>query len=634
LGKEEAEELLTFLLGSDTSLKALKQLILEKTEGTPFFMEEAVQTLVEEQVLVGERGNYRLQKAPTELHISPTVQGILAARIDRLATAEKELLHQLAVIGREFPLSLVRQVVTQPEEELYRLLSSLQSKEFLYEQPAFPEVEYIFKHALTQEVAYGTVLQERRKALHERTAKAIEELYGANLAAHYSGLAYHYSRSGNTQKAVEYLQLAGQQAVQRSADAEAVNHLTTALELLKTLPNTPERTLQELTLQLALGAPLMVTKGYAVPEVERLYARARELCQQLSESPQLFPALWGLWVFYVLRPEYKMARELGEQLLHLAQNVQDPALFVEAHFALGETLFLLGEFGSARAHLEQSHVFYNPEQHRSLAFLAGFDSGIISLSWAAWALWMLGYPDQALKSNHEALTLAQEFSHPPSLAFALTMAANLHQFRQEGHAAQERAEAAVALCAERGIPFFLALGTTLRGWALIEHEQIEEGITQIRQGMAAWQEMGAETSRSRWLALLAEAYRKGGQTEEGLIALTEALAVVDKTGERYYEAELYRLKGELTLAQSSVQGLASSVQKEAEECFLRAIEIARRQSAKSLELRAVMSLARLWQQQGKREEARQMLTEIYGWFTEGFDTADLKEAKALLEALP
>ncbi len=634
LGKDEAEELLTFLLGNAVSLKALKQLILEKTEGTPFFMEEVVQTLIEEQVLVGERGNYRLQKAPTELHISPTVQGILAARIDRLATEEKELLHQLAVIGREFPLSLVRQVVTQPEEELYRLLSSLQSKEFLYEQPALPEVEYIFKHALTQEVAYGTVLQDRRKALHERTAKAIEELYGSNLADHYSGLAHHYSRSGNTQKAVDYLQLAGQQASQRSAHVEAISHLTTALELLKTLPDAPERAQQELTLQIALGAPLIATKGFAAPEVGKAYARARELCQHTGETSQLFPVLRGLWEFYELQAEYQTARDLGEQLLTLAQRVPDPALLLVAHDVLGDTLVWLGEFAAAREHLERGIVLYDRQQHRVHTFLYGYDSGMACLSFVATALWHLGYPDQALKRSQEALTLARELSHPHSLVFALEFAAWLHDLRREGQAAHEWAEAAITLSTEQGFPFWVAWGTILRGWALVEQGQGEDRIAQIRQGMTAYQATGAELGCSSYLALLAEAYGKVGRTGEGLTVLAEALALVDRTGERFWEAELYRLKGELTLAQSSVQGLASSVQKEAEECFLRAIEIARRQQAKSLELRAVMSLARLWQQQGKREEARQMLAEIYGWFTEGFDTADLKEAKTLLEALP
>jgi class 3 adenylate cyclase/predicted ATPase len=645
LGKEEAEELLTFLLGTDTTLKALRQLILEKTEGTPFFMEEVVQTLAEEGILLGDRGNYRLEKAPTELHISPTVQGVLTARIDRLAAQEKALLHKLAVIGREFPLSLVRHVVTQPEEELYRLLSSLQSKEFLYEQPAFLEVEYIFKHALTQEVAYGTVLQERRKALHETTAQAMEALYHENLEDHYSDLAHHYSRSGNTEKAVHYLHLAGQQAMRRSANEETINLLTTALDLLHTLPDTAARTQQELTLQITLGAPLIATKGYAVPEVESVYTRARELCQQVGETAQLFPVLWGLWVFYNTRAEFQTAHELGEQFLSWARSVQDPALLVEAHNALGATLFFLGEFVAAQEHQEQGIVLYDPQHHRSLAFLYGQDPGVTCRGFAAWALWHLGYPDQALKRIGEALTLAQQLSHPFSLSWALSTDAIVCQCLREEQAVQEWAEAAMTLSTEQGFSSPLALGTVLRGWVLAERGQREEGITQIRRGMAAWRAIGAEVLRPYFLARLAEAYRKAGQIEEGLATLAEALDVVARTGEHFYEAELYRLKGKLVL-QSAVRSPQSEIsntqhpipstqaETEAEECFLKAIEIARKQQAKSLELRAAMSLSRLWRQQGKTAEAYHLLSEIYGWFTEGFDTKDLQEAKALLEELP
>ena len=298
--------------------------------------------LAEEGVLSGERGQLsRWSKRRPTLHISPTVQGVLAARIDRLAPDEKALLQQLAVIGREFPLSLVRQVVTQPEEELYRLLASLQRKEFLYEQPAFPEVEYIFKHALTQEVAYGTVLQERRKALHERTAQAIEALYRANFEDHYSELAHHYSRSGNTAKAVEYLSLAGQQAVQRSANAEAITHLTTALELLKTLPDTPARARQELTLQLSLGASLMATKGYSAAEVEQTYTRAQELCLQVGEPLQVAQVLYGRWAFNDVRGNHTAALALGEQFLAVAHRQQDSTLSLVAHAVLGTTLLCL-----------------------------------------------------------------------------------------------------------------------------------------------------------------------------------------------------------------------------------------------------------------------------------------------------
>jgi class 3 adenylate cyclase/predicted ATPase len=648
LGRVEAEELLTFMLGTDASLTALKELILERTEGTPFFIEEVVQTLAEVGVLDGERGHYRpTHHAPT-LQIPTTVQGVLAARIDRLASEEKALLQQLSVIGREFPLSLIRQVLPQPEEELYRLLSSLQRKEFLYEQPAFPEVEYLFKHALTQGVAYNSVLMERRKVLHEQTAQVLEALYAGSLEEHYSDLAHHYSRSDNTHKAVEYLQLAGQQAVQRSAHAEAIGHLTAALELLKTLPDTPERVQQELTLRLTLGAPLLTVKGYAAPEVAKAYARARELCQQIGETPQLFPALLGMLNFYMARAELQTARELGEQLLTLAHGVQDLSLL--ADMALGEVLFMLGEFVSAYAHLERSMVLYTPQQRHSLTFLYGFDPGVDALAHAAPCLWYLGYPTQALKRSREALTLAQEPLHSYSLAHALNLAAWLHQFRREEQLTQERAERAMVLSDEQGFAWELAWGTTLRSWVLAERGQREEGIAQMRQGMAAVRATGGELGRPYFLALLAEVYGKGGQTEEGLSMVAEALDAVDSSGERFYEAELYRLKGQLTLQQeargwrretSPPSFLASSpkpqvseeVAREAEECFLKAIASARRQQAKSLELRAIMNLARLWQQQGKRDAACQMLAEIYGWFTEGFDTKDLQEAKTLLEEL-
>ena len=487
LGKAEAEELLTFLLGTDASLTALRPLILDRTDGTPFFLEEVVQTLAEEGALRGERGNYRLHTTPTELHISPTVQGVLAARIDRLTAEEKALLQQLAVIGRHFPMSLIKQVVVQPETELYRLLSSLQAKEYLYEQPTFPEVEYFFKHALTQEVAYSTVLHERRKALHERTAQAIAALYRATLDEHYSDLAHHYSHSSNTEKAVEYLHLAGQQAVQRSANVEAVTHLRTALELLNTLPDTPARAQQELTLHLTLGAPLQAIRGVASPEVRSVYARARELCQQMGETRQLFPVLFGLRMFHQIGGEFCTARELGEQLLDLAQREQDPALLMEAHRVVGGTLFHLGELGAAQAHLEQSLILYDAQRHRSHMFLYTTEPGVFGLCYAALVLWHLGYPDQALEKSKAARTLAQELSHSYTLAGSRSFASMLYQLYRERALTQEWAEAGITLAREQGFPNWVGQGTVLQGWALAEQGQIAEGIVQIRQGLATEQ---------------------------------------------------------------------------------------------------------------------------------------------------
>ncbi len=284
---------------------------------------------------------------------------------------------------------------------------------------------------------------------------------------------------------MDYLHLAGQQAVQRSANAEAISHLTAALELLKTLPDTPERAQQELTLQVALGVPLAATKGYATPEVERTYTRARELCQQIGETPQLFLAVAGLWQFSLVRAEHQTARELGEQLLTLAQSAQDPAFFLAAHRALGEALFCLGELTPARVHFEQGIALYDPQQHRSLAFRYGVDPGVYCLSFAAWTLWLLGYVDQALKKSHEALALVQRLSHPPSLMAALAFATQLYKCRREVQPVRERAEATIMLSTEQGSAFWLAWGgMTFRGWALAVQGQ-EEGIAQIRQGLAA-----------------------------------------------------------------------------------------------------------------------------------------------------
>jgi predicted ATPase len=322
---------------------------------------------------------------------------------------------------------------------------------------------------------------------------------------------------------------------------------------------------------------------------------------------------------------------MGEQMMRRAQKLQDSAFLIEAHWALGETLLYLGELVPARAVLEQGITLYNPQQHHSHAFLYGQDPEVVCLIHAAWTLWLLGYPDRALSRICQALSLARKLSHPNTLGHALAATAFVHQLRREGQVTQEFTEESIALAHERGFPFWLALGTIWRGWSLAEQGQGTEGIIQIRQGIATWQSIGGEATRPYYLTLLAEACGRLGQSEEGLILLAEGLTHIDKTGERREEAELYRLKGALTL-QSKVQGPKSKVQ-EAEACFLKAVDIARKQQAKSLELRAATSLARLWQQQGKQHEAHQMLSEVYNWFTEGFDTKDLQEANALLDAL-
>jgi predicted ATPase len=371
----------------------------------------------------------------------------------------------------------------------------------------------------------------------------------------------------------------------------------------------------------------MHTKGYAFPDVEEAYGRARELCQQVGDTPQLFPVLWGLWHFYIVRGKLQTAQELAAQLLSLAQRLHDPALLLEAHYAFGMSLFWRGELASAHAHFAQGIALYHPQQHRPHAFRFGQDPGMACLSAMAWIRQLLGYPDEALTRSQEAITLAQQQAHPFSLAFACTWAAFLYQLRRDAPAAQARAEAAIALATEQEFPFWRAIGAILRGWAHAAQDQTEGGIPQMYQGIAAIRAMGEELGRAYFLGLLAEALAHMRQAEEGLTILDEALAAVERTGARAQEAELYRLKGVLLL-------LSADHEAEAEACFRQALVIAHHQQAKSLELRAAMSLARQWQGQGKHAEARQLLAPIYAWFTEGFDTADLCEAKGLLEALP
>jgi predicted ATPase len=472
------------------------------------------------------------------------------------------------------------------------------------------------------------LLRSTRQQYHQRIAQVLEARFPEFCETQPELLAYHYTEADVLAQAIPYWQRAGQRALQRSAHAEAIAHFRKGLALLKIVPDSPARARQELGLLVALGPALMVAKGWGAPEVEPVYARARELSQQVEESPELFPVLWGLWRFYFVRAEYQTARDLAEQCLSLAQRVHDTALLLLAHQVLGATVYYRGEVTLGRVHLEQGLALYDPQEHRPLAVRYGLDLGVWCLSYVAHPLWLLGYPDQALQRSREALTLAQELSHPVSLAAALFYRAITHHLRRESDAVQACAEAAIALASEQGFALYLAVGTAMRGWALSVQGHAEEGMTQLRQGMAALQAMGGvKLDSTRYLGMLAEAHDRMGQAEAGLRLLAEALRVADTTGEHFYKAELCRLKGDLLLAQSSAQG------EEAEACFRQALDIARQQQARSWELRAATSLARLWQQQGKRVEARELLAPIYGWFTEGFDTADLREAQALLDAL-
>jgi len=627
LGRSQVEAMVEKVTGSKALPPEVVQQIVAKTDGVPLFVEELTKTVVESGLYVGATHASPLPP----LAIPATLQDALMARLDRLSTV-REIAQLGATLGREFSYELIHAVSPLDEERLQHGLKQLVEAELVYQRGLVPQAHYLFKHALIQDTAYQSLLKSTRQQYHRQIAQVLEQRFAEIKETQPELLAHHYTEAGLIEQAIPYWQRAGERATQRSAYVEAISHLTKGLEVLKALPDTPERVQRELTLQLALSNALLPVRGYASPEMEKTVLRARELCQQLGETPQLFSVLFRLMVFYLNRGEVQTSHELAEQLMRLAQSVQEGLLLSLAHMALGVTLQHRGELTSARTLLEQAIALYDPQQHLRSTVGIYFDPRVLCRSYAAHTLWTLGYPDQGLKRSKEAVALAAGLSHPLTLTEAWWFAASVHGLRREGQRAREQVEAAMTLATEQGFPTWLAFGAIVRGGALAEQGQEEEGIRQMRQGMAAMQATGSEAGKF-FLTYLAEAYRRVGQTEEGLSVLAEALAFANKTGRRVDEAELYRLKGELTLKQSGVRGPESEVQKEAEACFLKAIEIARKQQAKSLELRAVMSLARLWQQQGKKEEARQLLAEVYGWFTEGFDTKDLQEAKALLEEL-
>jgi predicted ATPase len=599
--------------------------VVAKTDGVPLFVEELTKMVLESGLLQEREERYELTAPLPPLAIPATLHDSLMARLDRLATV-KGLAQLGATLGREFAYTLLQAVSPWDEATVHRGLHQLVAAEFLYQQGLPPQATYVFKHALIQEAAYQSLLKSTRQQYHRRIAQVVAERFPETAETQPELLAHHCTEAGLSAQAIAYWQHAGQRALERSATLEAVAHLTKGLEVLGTLPDTPERAQQELGLQIALGPALMTTKGFLIPEVERVYARAREICQQVGDARQLFPTLWGLWYLHHVRGQLQRACEVGEELLDLARQLQAPEWFVVAHRTLGNSSFWRGEFGLAHPHLEHALALYDPQQMRDHAVRYGSDTGVVCRGLGAVTLWLLGYPDQAREWSEAALTQAQGLHHAFTLQQTLAFSAIHHLLRREAAVAQERAEAARALCTEHGFADYLAWGTIAWGAAWAAQGAWAEGLAQMREGLAAYQPRN-RVPRLLFLGLLAEACEQAGQVEEGLGALHEALEVMQTSEERIYEAEVYRLRGELLLQQSAAQ------QGEAEESLHQALTVARHQQAKSLELRAAMSLVRLWQSQGKRAEARALLAPIYGWFTEGFDTADLQDAKALLESL-
>lgn len=490
---------------------------------------------------------------------------------------------------------------------------------------------YGFRHVLYRAALSGRLTAKRRMRLHQAIGERLEQAYGACAGEIAAELAVHFEQGRNLGRALRYLQQAAEKDLRRLAPHEAIGLLTRGLALLDALPDTPERTQHELALQITLGSALIAVKGYTAPEVEQAYTRARVLCRMVGETPQLFSALCGLWSFYYLRAELQTAYELAEQLLAIARKADDSTWLLEAHQTLGTTLLCFGRLAPAGKHFEQSLALYEPAQHGFLAFLHGRDPGILCRFNIAMILWFRGVPEQARTHLEAALTWAQELAHPLTQIVTLNAAVWIHHFcvSHEAGPILEYYEALGRLGIEHDIPLAQETHLIMGGWIQVMQGQVDAGIAQIRQTLANYQPSAMQVMRAHHFGLLADLCAVGGRLEEGLEAVTEALKEVERVGEHLYEAELYRLQGVLMLKACPVESPESG----AEACFLKAIATSRRQGNKLFEFRAVVSLSRLWQRQGKIEEARRMLAEIYHSFTEGFDTPDLQEAKALLAEL-
>jgi class 3 adenylate cyclase/ribosomal protein L40E/tetratricopeptide (TPR) repeat protein len=439
LSNRESLAMVAYLLGTEEIDRDLEELILEKTEGVPFFIEEFIKSLIDLKIMEKKDNKYYLAKDIKDLTIPSAIQDMIMARVDSLPEGAKGVLQIGSVAGREFSHDLIERVMGPSETDLLSHLSVLKDSELLYERGIYPQSTYIFKHALIQDATYQSLLKSTRQKYHWKIAQVLEKRFAGRMETEPELLAHHYTEAGINEQAVGYWLQAGQRAAQRSANVEAVNHLTKGLEVLMTLPDTLERARQELNMQITLGPVLMAVKGQTSVDTERAYVRARELCHQVGETPQLFPALHGLWLFHMARSELKTALELAEQFFTLAQGVQNPELLLLSHRMLGPTMFWLGDMTSARGHSEQGMALYDPQQYRSHAFVYGQDPGAVCRCFAAHSIWMLGYPDQALQNIHEALNLAQELTHPFTLGLSLTNAAFLHQYLREIQAFYESA---------------------------------------------------------------------------------------------------------------------------------------------------------------------------------------------------
>jgi predicted ATPase len=625
LPSDEVAQMLQGLSGQAPPASIVSEIVAE-TGGNPFFVEELFQHLTEENRLYDDARQFRSELKVGELDVPRNVRLVVGRRLDRLGEATRKILAVAAVIGRSFTFELVEAAADAEAEALLDCIDEVQMAGLIRSNTQHREPRFEFSHEMIRQATLTQLSVARHRRVHLAVAEAIERIHSNTLEDHYAELAHHYAQTTNTWKAVTYLRMAGQQAADRSAHGEAVSLLQSSLELLRGLPETAERDSQELATQTALGTILVGTKGDGAPEVKVAMSRAVDLGRRVGESPQLFEALRGLAAFHLNQGEHRTAQGLAKDLLKLAERSGDPAALMMGHTVMGQTSYWLGELAFAHANLEQAAALYNPEQHGQLASVYDPDPAVSALGYDCYALWHLGFPDRALQKAERGLAIAQKASRPNTLGMALYNLAIAHMLRRENEKAIAVAEDAVALASKEGLPLIAAIGLVTIGAAMVQSDQDAKAIVLLRRV-----EEGIAASGSRLSPLhggsLARACAKTGQVEEGLSLLNTTLEGVRETSSLSDEPWLFNLKGELFLYRDPPDAA------EAERCFRKAIEVAQQIAAKSFELRASINLARLLAKQRHRKEARAMLAVIYDWFTEGFDTSDLKEAKSLLEGL-
>ncbi len=613
LSKPDTLALVRTLARAETDevvVTSLAEQVWIASEGNPFVVVETVRSLPE------DAASRPLAKPAVPQRVRETI----GRHLEQLSEGSGELAAVAAVIGREFDFGLLQRAAGFEESEAAALVEELVRCRVLHNVGE----RFDFTHDRIREVAYGSLLPERRRALHVRIAQAMEALYADRLADHVERLAHHTACAELREKAVGYLRQAGTKAFARSADGEALAYFTRALALLETLAPGTERDREELALRLALGPTLMVTNGVGSPEAKQNSERARLLAAEVGEPIQQFQALWAMWSS--VRDSSRAALEIGRELLELAERAGDRDLLLQGHHALWPVLLALGEPTAARHHLEQGMALYVPAQHRSHAFVyGGHDPGTCCRRYASWAFWILGYPARGLEESLGALRLAEELAHAESIMMAHAWACFLRDLRREVDALQEHSRALVTVATEQGNPRWQAMAAIFDGWGRAQLGEGAVAIALIRHGLEARGWTAGHFMHHYFRSLLAHACLKAGQPDEGLRVIDEALAGVRTRGQLVWEPEFLRLKGELRLARPPAD-VAGAL-----ECFRQAIDIARRQQARSWELRAASSLARLLAAEGRRDEAHRTLDDVYSWFTEGFDTADLREAKSLLE---